>query len=271
MKFAVSNIALNSYDHVNELKGLPELGFLGLEVALSRIWRENWNEPSPTQVDAYRRDVEAAGLRVIGLHSLFWDRPEYSLFGDAETRARTMDFLERLSRICRDLGGRTLIYGSQTARWRGDMSMEEANAQAVAFFSELCQRIEDHNTSYCFEPLETEVADYINSVLDALVIVEAVNHPALRIQMDAKALVANNEVDPVTFQAVARYLVHFHANEPDFGVLGTSGVVNHAAMGRMLHDIDYEGFVSIEQRMLNETDPLADVSASAAVLKECYL
>ena len=89
-------------------------------------------------------------------------------------------------------------------------------------------------------------------------------------QLDAKALVANGEATNEPFRAAAPRLVHFHANEPDLGVLGTSGAVDHHALGGFLRDIDYREFVSIEQRMGDADDPLADVALSAGVLKTCY-
>ena len=267
-KLAVSNIALPAYDHVAELRRLPALGLAGLEVAPSRVWRDTWRGLKPAMVEDYRRDVEAAGLRVVGLHSLFWDHPELGLFGEPETRADTLDFLVHLSGLCRDLGGRTLIWGG--GRRREAVPEAVARAQAITFMAELCRRIEGHETVFCFEPLGPDETDFINSAFDALAIVEAVGQPGLAMQLDAKALVANGEATNEPFRAAAPRLVHFHANEPDLGVLGTSGAVDHHALGGFLRDIDYREFVSIEQRMGDADDPLADVALSAGVLKTCY-
>lgn len=270
MKFAVSNIGLRPHNHLDDLAAVVAMGFTGLEVALSRVWPYDWNYPDTAKVEAYRRSVEAVGLTIVGLHSLFWERPELSLFGNAETVERTMDFLVQLSAVCRDLGGITLIYGSQTARTKGKKSIEQANAETVDFFSQLSHRIEGHGTCFCIEPLEREVADYVHSVLDSLAIVKTVDHPALRVQIDAKAMAMENEVRPETFEAVRDFLVHVHANEPGFDPLGTSGMVDHAQIGAMLNAIGYDGYVSIEQRMIGETDPLASIRQSANHLKECY-
>ena len=268
MKAALSNIALPAFDHGRELAALRGMGIEGLEVAPSRAWRHAWRELRPAQVEAYRRQVEDAGLGVIGLHSLFYDQPDLGLFKDRETRRETLDFMEHLSRLCRDLGGRTLIYGG--GRKRGDWALEDATREATDFFFELCPRIEDHGTIFCFEPLGPEDSDFINSVLDSVRIVEAVNSPSLKVQLDAKALVENDEVGQAAFEAARPNLVHFHANEPGLGVLGSSGRVDHGAMGRLLRSIGYDGYVSIEQRQLSPDAPLADVATSAAVLKEYY-
>jgi len=270
MKLAVSNIGLLPYTHLDDLGALTDMGFEGLEVALSRTFPEDWNHPNTADVETYRRGVEAFGLNVVGLHSLFWDRPDYTMFGHADVITKTMNFLVQLSAVCRDLGGKTLIYGSRTARTRGHRTMEEANAAATDFFGALCQRVEGHGTCFCIEPLETEVADYIHSVLESQTIVKAVDHPALRVQIDVKAMALVDEVQPEIFEAVRDDLVHVHANEPGFEVLGTSGLVDHEKIGTCLKNIGYDGYVSIEQRMIDAADPFAGICESVKVLKECY-
>jgi sugar phosphate isomerase/epimerase len=269
MKHAVSNIALTAFDHRHELMELRELGITGVEIAPSRIWHNTWTELKASDVTAYRNDIEIAGLEVVGLHSLFFDHPELGLFKGPETDAQSMLFLEHLSAVCRDLGGKTLIYGG--GRKRGDMPLVQAYAQAYAFFSELCTRIENHGTCFCFEPLGPNDTDFINSALESLAIVKDISHPALRVQLDAKALYENNEAVSVIFQAVSDELVHFHANEPGLNTLGHSGVIDHQFLGQMLRDINYDEYISIEQRMLNDDNPLADIKVSIAVLKENYV
>ncbi len=270
MKLAVSNIGLRPLDHTGDLNAVRTMGFEGLEVALSRVFPGDWNYPGVTEVESYRRSVEAAGLNIVGLHSLFWERPDYTMFGDAATVDETVEFLVRLSALCRDLGGRTLIYGSRTARTKGTRTTEEANALAADFFCNLCHRVEDHGTCFCIEPLETEVADYVHSVLESQTVVNAIGHPALKVQIDAKAMALAGEVNPETLAAIADTLVHVHANEPGFDILGTSGVVDHARIGACLKNIGYDGYVSIEQRMIDAADPLAGIRQSAKILKECY-
>lgn len=268
MRYAVSNIALDAFDHADLLPRVAELGIDGIEIAPSRIWRDTWHGLTAAQIDAYRRDLERAGLEAVGLHSLFFDHPELGLFRDAARRSASIDFLVHLSAMCRDLGGRTLIWGG--GRQRGDLPAADALVESISFMSELCERIADHGTVFCFEPLGPGSTDFINSALDALEIVEAVDHPALAIQLDAKALFQNDEVTLDLFRAVADRLIHFHANEPDLGILGTSGEIDHDAMGRFLKAIGYDGFVSIEQRQLADGKPVDNISKSMELLTQSY-
>ena len=239
MKLAVSNIALTSYEHDGELAVLAAMGLTGIEVAPSRIWRDTWHGLSGKQISRYEKLAARSGLQIIGLHSLLYDQPELSLFGPDNDEGRLLDFMVHLSAVCRDLGGRTLIWGA--GRRRGDLPRPEARARAVAFLTRLCERVAAHGTVFCFEPLGPADDDFINKAADALDIVTAVNHPALRIQLDAKALVENDEAVPETFEAVHSQLTHFHANEPGLGVLGSTGNVDHQALGDCLRSIGYDG------------------------------
>jgi len=268
MKLAVTNIALTPFDHAEELAKLPALGIEAVEVAPSRAWRDTWKGLRAQDVARYRKTVEDAGLGVVGLHSLFFDQPRLGLFKAPTERAETLDFMEHLSKVCRDLGGRTLIYGG--GRKRGSWSEAAARAETMQFLGELLPRIDGHGTCLCFEPLGPKDTDFINSALDSLALVEKAASPALKVQLDAKALVENEEATLETFEAVRPVLVHFHANQPGLGPLADGGPVDHAAMGDMLRQIGYDGTVTIEQRMTDAADPLAAVAGAAAVLKECY-
>ncbi|MBO6518898.1 MAG: sugar phosphate isomerase/epimerase [Rhodospirillales bacterium] len=268
MEPAVSNIALPAYAHLDALPALSAIGYTGLEVAPSRVWQDTWHGLTNAQVKSYRHACETAGLRVVGLHSLVFDHPELQLFGEPASVTETANFMEHLSGVCRDLGGRTLVWGG--GRKRGAIPADEATTRAIDFMIDLCERTRDHGTVFCFEPLGPSGSDFVNGVLEAKAIVDAVARDNLKIQIDAKALVENDEVLPEIFEAVKNELVHVHANEPGLAVVGSSGEVDHASIGRMLADIGYNGSVSAEQRMFSEEAYMDDVRQSFNELSRHY-
>lgn len=265
---AASTIALPPGDHDAHLSGLCAIGIDALEVAPSRRWDDTWHGLGNAQVESYRRAIEAAGLKVCGLHSLLFDHKDLLLFADDDTRSRLADFLVHLSALCRDLGGRTLIWGG--GRLRGDVSNADATARAIDFMAGVCRRIEDHGTVYCFEPLGPNDSDFINSALEALDICRAIDHPSMAMQLDAKALIENGEVSPDVFAAVASELEHVHANEPGLTVIGSSGSIDHARIGTLLRETGYNGYVSAEQRMLNADTWAEDLAISVAAIRRHY-
>ena len=270
MKLAASNIALKSYDHLDDFHRLAAMGLTGLEVSPSRAREDWWHGLKPSAVDAYRTAAESAGLRVVGLHTLFWQQPDLGLFRATDARAQTLDYLTHMSRLCADLGGRSLVFGSGRARMRGALSLDDAIAETIRFFRELAPRIEGHGTCFAFEALGKQDSDFLNSVTETLRVVDGLDSPVMKTHLDAKAMVQAGEVNADCFVRARSTAVHFHANEPDLGVLSRDGEVDHAALGDLLRGISYDGFVSLEQRMVNEDDPLSDLARSTAVLKECY-
>lgn len=268
MKHAISNIALPQYAHADELRELGALGFTGLEVAPSRIWPETWGGLSLHAVEQYRIEVEAAGLEVVGLHSLLFDQPGLALCETAEQRVELIEFFVHLSGVCRDLGGRTLIWGG--GRKRGQIPATDALEIAVDFFTTLTDRTAHHGTIFCIEPLTPDDTDFIHSVRECSGVANRVNSPGMKVQIDAKALAGNGELDADTFDAVADQLVHYHANEPGFEILGTSGTVDHIAGGSFLRHVGYDGYVSIEQKMVDPENVFGPIRQSLEVLKEAY-
>ena len=270
MKAAISNIALPPYNHENELSALSGIGFDGLEVAVSRVW-DNTNKITFFQTENYRRQVEKAGLKILGLHSLFFDQPDLGLFRENGVRRKTLNFLTYLSKICVDLGGKTLVFGSPPARKRNDLSVEEADKQTVSFFNDLSRDIESHGTCFMLEALGKKETDYIHSSRHALRISKTVDRDQLKCHLDAKALADADEGCIEVFQEISSRLVHFHANDPGLGILGKTLEVNHSLFGELLRKINYTGYVSIEQRMLDSENPLVPIQKSYAFLKESYL
>lgn len=268
IRLAVSNIALPAFDHRKALKALPELGFTGVEVAPSRAWPNTWKELVPTAIDAYRKQVEAAELTIIGLHSLLFDQKHLGLFKGAALRAETLEFFIHLSAVCRDLGGYTLIWGG--GRHRGTTTYSDAVAQTIDFFGELAISTKEHGTCFCLEPLSPKDTDFIHSAKESLAIVEAVNMPSLAVQLDAKALVENNEVNSEIFEVVKPHLVHFHANEPRLAALCDSQIVNHARLGQLLRDVNYDGYVTMEQILTGPEGGQDAVRRSSEILRTTY-
>ena len=267
-RIAVSNIGLPAFAHLDFLPRLMELGVTGLEVAPSRIWHDTWSGLSADDVSAYGQAVRDSGLKIIGLHSLFFDHPELGLFKGPDILMRTVEFLGHLSAVCRDLGGRTLVYGG--GRRRDGVPMPDAFAACDVFLDAVLPVMESHGTKLCFEPLGPNDTDFLNTAAQCAELADRFNHPALGIQLDAKALVDNDELTPSSFAGVTGRLDHFHANDPGLVVVGSTGIVDHAKIGAYLRDSGYVGWISSEQRMLNEQDPLADISASVRAIHACY-
>jgi len=258
-KVAVSNIGLPPFAHTAAFPALAEAGVSGLEVAPSRVWQDTKAITSP-MVESYRRTANEAGLTIVGLHSLFFDQPGLGLFKGQDALEETIAFTLHLSALCRDLGGKCLVYGG--GRRRGEMSLSMAKAEAEAYLDCILPVMAEHGTMMCFEPLGPKDTDFLNTAAECLELVRAWKHPALGFQLDAKALVDNGEASSAIFLQGSDVIRHFHANEPGLAVVGSSGQVPHHLFGRCLHEIGYQGWVSVEQRMVTAETAMDDIYRS---------
>ena len=82
---------------------------------------------------------------------------------------------------------------------------------------------------------------------------EQINHPAIGVQIDTKALAENAEIAPRVFDMASSRLVHVHVNEPRLGIVGETGTVDHSAIGAELRrdrlsGICFSGAAVVERR-----------------------
>lgn len=267
MKFAASLLALPAVDHLGLLPGLRPIGLTGIEVLPSRVWPDWPSGFDARAVADYRYEVSEAGLDVIGLDGLLDGCPLLGLFKDREAQAKTADLLVQLSAVCRDLGGRTLIWGGP--RWRGDLSSVDAWETCRSFLEGLLPRIEPHGTVLCFSPLGPEDGNFCSTARECRMLVNHLDHPSFGLHLSAQAQAANGETGHAPFSAVRDRLDHFHADEPAWDPFGTSGTIDHADCRRHLAAISYRKWVTLKQR--EAVDPLRGLAQSASRLLESYL
>jgi sugar phosphate isomerase/epimerase len=267
---AVSTIALSHGAPDRELATVRQLGFLGVEIALSRVFLST-HEVSEDQATKFGNRVRAHDLQVVGLHSLFYDRPDLCIFGDNDVRNQTLHFLTRSSEICAAMGGRSLVFGSPTARKRGTMAVDQADELAASFLYDTCLAIDGHGTKLLMEPLGKNESDYLHTLEHAYRLVNQVGRSELGLHFDAKAMVEADEISVETVCHFAPQAIHCHINEMNLGVLQENGPVNHKLFGQCLRDGGYKGWVSLEQRITDPHDFMTPLSKSMSVLSKSYL
>ena len=270
MKLAISNLALPPFHHLSLLAHVRALGVEGLEIAPDHTWSApGLGEAfSPADISVYGRAARLAGLKVIGMHALIGGRPELGVLEDDQTRDRTIEHLVHLSAVCRDLGGRTLIFDS---RWRGEMSEKLAWRKTRDFLERLLPRIEEHGTVLCFAPLAAEEGDFCRKAAECYMLVNAIDHPSFGLHLSAAGLTANGESGHSHFAAARGRLELFHIDEPGRVRLGSSRAVDHLDMRRHLSASTYDGWVSIVQRFKRNESARDVLMDSVRFFNETYL
>lgn len=269
MKLAVSNIAWPREQDAAVADLLREHGVRGIEVAPTKVWPKPL-EASGIEVGTYRQWWEDRGFEIVAAQALLFGRPDLILFDSPEIRARTLDYLAGIVRVCSQLGAGSLVFGSPRNRRIGLLQREETWIIAVEFFRELGAEAEEAGTTLVMEANPPEYgADFVTRAAEAVELVNAVNHPGFRLHLDTGCMTLAHDPIAETFGAAFPLLRHFHVSEPNLDPPGTSGKVDHPAFAAELKRRGYGHWVSLEMR---EQSPFTLDGLAAAVrrVKEWY-
>ncbi|HTU24713.1 MAG TPA: sugar phosphate isomerase/epimerase family protein [Pirellulales bacterium] len=246
MKLAICNETFLDWPLERALHFAAECGYTGVEFAPFTLAAD------PRQISAAERArtarlTEGAGLEVVGLHWLLAKTEGFHLTSpDADVRRRTAEYLSDLSRLCRDLGGRVMVFGSPKQRQLiGDVTPAAGTDYAVEVFSACLPALEETDTVIAVEPLDPGEGNFINTAADAVKIIERVASPHCRLLLDCKAMASEQDSHAELIERHRSLLCHFHVNDPNrqgpgFGRLDFRPILE--ALGR----IDYRGWVSVE-------------------------
>jgi sugar phosphate isomerase/epimerase len=188
MRIALCNEVIAPMPFPRQCEYAKKLGYDGLEIAPYTLSDEPHRLGS-AQLAAARAAAEDAGIAVTGLHWLLVKPAALSIStADDATRRRTVDVMLAFIDQCAELGGRYLVHGSPHQR---RIDPGDTRAAALARAQECFARAAEHAAKagvvYCVEPLSSDQTPLINTLEEAVQIVDAVKNPALKTMLDCSA------------------------------------------------------------------------------------
>lgn len=245
------DVAAWGYDYAEALPGLldpdylhPERSTAAAEAARKRI------HPSPVPVTAlcgFLPEPEVNDLMVVGPHV---------------NAKRLRAYVTRLFDTMAAVGIDVIGYGSGGSRWV-PAGFDPARAlDQVADFLHLCDELgRPRGVRVALEPYNRDDANLLNTVAEALALVQRINRPNCRLMADFFHMQLNGEGwDELT--AAAPYLIHAHIAEPGRG-RPQSTPVDHAQFLQVLRQAGYNGRVT----QTGDLPAYGSPAAAAAVLK----
>src|SRR5215831_7431015 len=195
MKISLCNEVIREMDFVSQCQYVAALGYDGLEVAPFTLDENPHRLPSSAHAEL-RRMAADAGIEVTSLHWLLVTPPGLSINSkESSVRQRTVEVMGGLIDLCADLGGRVLVHGSPAQRnVLSDDSPADAWLRARDCFAAAARHAESANVLYCIEPLCPEDTNFINTVAEAVRMVDAVGSPALRTMVDSRSATESERV-----------------------------------------------------------------------------
>ncbi|CAB3889220.1 sugar phosphate isomerase/epimerase family protein [Achromobacter deleyi] len=239
MRLAISNIAWDVFEDPEILKLLQRFDVDAIDVAPAKYFANPMRATS-TDIAAVKNWWGDRGIEITGMQALLFGTVGLNVFGTNEVQDALQEHLAAICRIGEGLGATRLVFGSPKNRDRSGLSDDQALAKAVSFFRRTGNIALQHGVIICLEPNPACYgANFMTTSAETAEVVKAVNHPAIRMQLDTGALSINGEsIDPM-LDRYADLIGHIHASEPDLVPLGdaeTNHEVLHESIARRLPD-----------------------------------
>jgi sugar phosphate isomerase/epimerase len=246
MKFAICNETFHDWPLEKAFDFAADCGYSGVEIAPFTL-ADKATDISTRQRAEVHSLAERAGLEIVGLHWLLAKTEGLHLTSpDAEVRRKTADYLVELARLCFDLGGQVMVFGSPKQRCLlPGVTHESAMNYATEVFQQILPVLEETDVVLALEPLGPEETDFLQTAAESAALIERIGSPHVRLHLDCKAMASESMPIPEIIVQNAALLAHFHANDPNrqgpgFGQLEFLPILE--TLGR----IDYRGWVSVE-------------------------
>lgn len=246
MNFSICNEPFEGWTIEDVFRKAAELGYDGVEIAPFTLANSVEDIPASRRKEIVEA-AKSAGVEIVGLHWLLV-KPEglYLNHPDAGVRDRTRDYLDSLIRFCGDLGGKVMIFGSPKQRNVCEgLTYDQAWEYARETFQHCGRTAADAGVYLCVEALSPAETDFINTVTEAVRMVQEVNEPNFRTMVDIKAISSDGRPLPEIIEEGGDLIKHVHVNEPDGRGPGT-GSTDFREVALALRGIGYDGYVSVE-------------------------
>lgn len=187
MRLALCNEVLRDWPFERQCAFAAAVGFDGLEVAPFTLAAD---PRDLTTADARRLAAVAAdhGLAVTGLHWLLLAPEGLSITDpDPAVADRTRSVILHLVELCAALGGAVLVHGSPAQRRLGSADPARARATAAAHLVAAGAAARQAGVTYCLEPLGRDETDFVNTVAEAVGLLETLGEPGLKTMVDTSA------------------------------------------------------------------------------------
>jgi D-psicose/D-tagatose/L-ribulose 3-epimerase len=272
-KYAICNETFQGWTWGAACDETARCGYQAIEIAPFTL------APDVREIDSQQRKqivrtAQAIGLEITGLHWLLVSPKGLSITGDnPAVRAETSEYIKALVEFCADVQGKTMVLGSPAQRrlpdaaGDGTSSTDIAESRLLAVLVPALQRAEELGVVICLEPLPAPEADFILTLREAMEIVNAVEHPALKTMLDIKSACSDELPIPELIERYSASIKHVHVNDANRRGPGF-GDTDYVPILAALHRAGYDGPVSVE--VFDYTpDPITIAKGSIEYLRRC--
>ena len=260
-RLAISNIAWAAENDDAAYDLMHRLGFVGLEIAPTRVFPENPYDQIDAAANWSRKLNAEQGFVVPSMQSIWYGRKENIFASDADRKA-LLDYTRSAIDFAAACGISNLVFGCP----RNRNMPENANPNdAITFFGDIARYASECG---CVIGLEANPpiynTNYINETAQALDVIEQVSQPGLMLNLDLGTVIANGESLEILKNRVS-VIHHVHVSEPGLKVIEKREL--HRELAQLLKNGGYSGFVSIE---MGRVDSLATLEQTMVYVRDIF-
>ena len=245
MKLSLCNEVIRELPFDRQCTLAAGLGYHGLEVAPFTFGDDGWRMPASQRAEV-RRTCADVGIAVSGLHWLLAAPAGLSITtADRTVWKKSVDVLLASIELCAELEGAYLVHGSPAQRRVDDPSDASRAEEAWALAAEAATKA---GVVYCLEALARPDCTFVNTLVEAIAVVERIGNPAFKTMVDTLAA-SLMEPEPVA-DAIRRIMptglmAHIQFNDRNRRGPG-QGADKFAPVVRALRETGYDGWIAME-------------------------
>jgi D-psicose/D-tagatose/L-ribulose 3-epimerase len=199
-----------------------------------------------------RHSLFASDLKFVGLHWLLAAPAGlHATSVEPGIRRQTWNFFGSFIDLCADLkssddDSAVLVFGSPKQRTATNgISPPEAVQILVEELARIASRAASRNITILIEPLSSDQTNVVNTLEEAVRIVQEIGSPAIQTMFDVHNAADETRPHPELIRQYFEYIKHVHVNEMDGREPGT-GDYDFGALLSTLATLNYRGWVSLE-------------------------
>jgi len=246
-RHSICNEAFEKWPFADACRAIRKAGYTGIEIAPFTL-AENPAGIMPPQRKEYGDIIRSEGLTFTGLHWLMVSPKGLHVTGpDAQLRQRSWGHIDNLIDLCADLGpDGVMVFGSPHQRSStGGLTRAEATRNYVEGLRGIAPHAAGCGVTVLVEALPAGQCDVVQSLGEAVSIVQEIGSPAVRTMFDVHNAIDENEPHAELVDRYFDYLRHVHVNELDGRHCGSGGYDFKPVLD-VLQRRNYAGWISLE-------------------------
>jgi sugar phosphate isomerase/epimerase len=232
-------------DFAAACRTMKAAGYTGVEIAPFTL-ADHLDELSAGRRRELRDIMRSEGLEFAGLHwLLITPKWLHVTTSDAGVRGKSWAYMLKLIDFCADLGKGIMVFGSPKQRGAQGNTAQEARKHLASGLASVAAHAGERGVTILIESLPGKDTDVVNTLDDAVRMVEEIGHPAIQTMFDYHNTTDEKEPLEVLVRRHFRYIKHIHINEMDGRHPGT-GSLDFMPVLKVLADLKYSRWVSLE-------------------------